>query len=101
MSEVLPLYECHKRVRAAKIVDARDLTGDRAGLLLTLDVPTPDGGATLVAREVGYSFMPPRAVVSGLSALVGGYFVEYADGYVSWSPAKAFEEGYQLLRENG
>lgn len=23
-----------------------------------------------------------------------GYYVVYTDGYVSWSPAKAFEEGY-------
>jgi hypothetical protein len=25
---------------------------------------------------------------------VGGYFVVYTDGYESYSPAKAFEEGY-------
>lgn len=25
---------------------------------------------------------------------IGGYFVRYEDGYTSWSPAKAFEEGY-------
>lgn len=25
---------------------------------------------------------------------VGGYFVLYADGYESWSPAEAFESGY-------
>jgi hypothetical protein len=25
---------------------------------------------------------------------VGGYYVRYPDGYESWSPAKAFEEGY-------
>lgn len=24
----------------------------------------------------------------------GGYFVVYKDGYESWSPAEAFEEGY-------
>lgn len=24
----------------------------------------------------------------------GGYYVRYQDGYESWSPAKAFEEGY-------
>ncbi|MCX6845050.1 MAG: hypothetical protein NTU84_00535 [Verrucomicrobia bacterium] len=27
---------------------------------------------------------------------VGGYYVVYADGYKSYSPAKAFEEGYTL-----
>jgi hypothetical protein len=25
---------------------------------------------------------------------VGGYFVQYRDGYKSFSPAAAFEEGY-------
>jgi len=25
------------------------------------------------------------------------YFVRYDDGYVSWSPKKAFEEGYVLV----
>ena len=24
-----------------------------------------------------------------------GYFVEYPDGYTSWSPKKVFEEGYR------
>lgn len=26
-----------------------------------------------------------------------GYYVRYADGYESWSPTKAFEDGYRLL----
>ncbi len=28
---------------------------------------------------------------------IGGYFVVYEDGYQSYSPAKAFEEGYTRL----
>jgi hypothetical protein len=28
---------------------------------------------------------------------VGGYFVEYDDGYHSFSPAEAFEAGYTLI----
>jgi hypothetical protein len=28
---------------------------------------------------------------------VGGYFVQYDDGYKSFSPAKAFEEGYTRI----
>ena len=27
----------------------------------------------------------------------GGYYVIYEDGYTSWSPAKAFEDGYVLI----
>lgn len=31
------------------------------------------------------------------SPVTGGYYVVYADGYISYSPAKAFEEGYTRL----
>ncbi len=30
---------------------------------------------------------------------VGDYLVRYEDGYLSWSPAKAFEEGYTLKED--
>lgn len=29
---------------------------------------------------------------------VGGYYVQYKDGFQSWSPAKAFEEGYSIVK---
>jgi hypothetical protein len=29
-----------------------------------------------------------------------GYFVEYSDGYVSWSPKEVFEEAYQRIPED-
>ncbi len=29
---------------------------------------------------------------------VGGYYVRYPDGYESWSPAEAFEDGYTLIQ---
>lgn len=28
-----------------------------------------------------------------------GYYVVYADGYDSWSPTKAFQDGYTLVSE--
>ena len=33
--------------------------------------------------------------------VIGDYFVRYADGYESWSPRKAFEEGYGLIGDEG
>lgn len=27
-----------------------------------------------------------------------GYYVVYDDGYASWSPSKAFEDGYTLIK---
>lgn len=32
------------------------------------------------------------------NAEAGGYYVVYKDGYKSYSPAKAFEEGYELIK---
>jgi hypothetical protein len=31
----------------------------------------------------------------------GGYWVQYQDGYTSWSPAKAFEDGYTPIADWG
>lgn len=77
----LPLYRCHKEVRAAKIAHWR-----YAGSMPQLD------GAKLVFLE-GYPdpvLVPEHVRI----ASAGGYLVVYADGYVSWSPGKAFEHGY-------
>ena len=79
----IPLYRCHKVVRAAKI------TGFRQN-----GIPdAPD----LLLGEIG-------GVVSLISAWhakhqpqPGGYYVVYEDGYKSYSPAKAFEEGYTQI----
>lgn len=38
---------------------------------------------------------------NGDKNLVGGYFVKYADGYTSWSPAEAFESGYKEIEKAG
>lgn len=70
----LPRYICHKTVHAAKIV-AIDF-GERLDL-------APHG-----VREVGASWIARHG------ACVGGYFVVYEDGYISFSPAQAFEGGY-------
>jgi hypothetical protein len=79
---VIPEYECHKKVRAAKIamVNGTDLT-----LLL------PGLTVSTMHCEVSRDFIvkhQPR---------VGGYFVIYEDGYTSFSPAEAFEGGYTLV----
>lgn len=79
----LPQYLCHKVVRAAKITalrpngnpDMPDLALGEIGGIVTL---LPDW------------FEKHKPVV-------GGYYVVYEDGYASFSPAKAFEEGYTRL----
>jgi hypothetical protein len=75
-------YQCHKKVRAARITGFRGNGTD-----------TPD----LLLGEI-------NAVVSMLpdwhekhKPAIGGYYVVYDDGYQSFSPAKAFEDGYSKL----
>lgn len=79
----LPRWQCHKVVRAAKITHAEAML---SGALYRL---TLDGVG--VPIEVDTKWMVERR------AEAGGYLVVYEDGYMSFSPAKAFEEGYTRL----
>lgn len=71
----MPRYRSHKEVWALKI---QDVTGTVLSFTEGAYAPI-DVGAAYVAKH------QPRA---------GGYYVVYDDGYKSWSPARAFEEGY-------
>jgi hypothetical protein len=84
MNPVLPLYECHKKVRAAKITDVRYQDPEQS--VLTLD--PGDGSKIEIWVRNGF--------IAKHNPQAGGYYVMYEDGYVSYSPAKAFEEGYSL-----
>lgn len=82
--KLLPLYDCHKQVRASKI-------GSIA--------PNEEGGATLNCTDAdGYAHTIPvtQEYLDKNKPEVDGYYVLYVDGYHSYSPAKAFEEGYTL-----
>lgn len=82
----LPRYKCHKEVNAFKIGQI-NLKHETAGAYAIL--------------------VPDRASVVGVSVSeewlcrhkpeVGGYYVVYGDGYASYSPADAFEQGYSLI----
>lgn len=71
----LPQYRSHKIVGAAKIAEIWD--GDKLDLY-------PHGMV-----KVGADWIREKR------AEKGGYYVAYEDGYTSYSPAKAFEEGYR------
>jgi len=81
----LPVYACHKRVRAAKITDWRFLLPEKVVLEL-------EGGSEATVCAQWFDAKRPR---------IGGYFVVYADGYESYSPAGAFELGYSKIEEGG
>ncbi len=76
------------RWRSHKIVEADKITG-------VLDEPRRwvlACGAIVDVLPGLQARVPPGE--NGLALAYGGYYVRYSDGFESWSPAKAFEEGY-------
>lgn len=84
----LPLYKSHKTVRAAKIARIEHFENAEDSLVL-LHFEEP--GVEPIRVTLGW--------LDRFKAKVGGYYVVYDGGYVSWSPADAFEEGYTRLEE--
>lgn len=91
----LPKYKCHKEVHALRIKsvefdwEVAKREGDRE----------TDGTATFTFEGFLPFKVSPLYVNKHLRGLdkieiVGGYLVFYEDGYQSFSPAKAFEDGY-------
>lgn len=77
-------YDCHKRVEAAKIARV-EWRGMREWLVF----------------ESGAMKEMPTGWVKQHSAKAGGYYVVYEDGYTSFSPAEAFENGYTKVDNGG
>lgn len=76
----MPRYVSHKTVWALKIAE--------------FDVDT----LTITPAEEGYSpFTVDREYVERNRPQAGGYFVVYENGYQSFSPVKAFTEGYTRI----
>lgn len=84
-SAEMPKYKCHKEVWALKIDSLKARVPDDGTLLLT-------------PAEQGYAaFILDADFVAKHKPETGGYYVVYDDGYKSFSPAKAFEDGYTKL----
>ena len=94
----MPKYQSHKIVHALKI---KDIVFDCE--LASTENRETDGSAMITPEEKLFaSFKVDREFVRRLpqnhpNEIVGGYYVVYEDGYESWSPAKAFEDGYTKL----
>ena len=73
-------YQSHKEVEAFKIVNIVAM-GHEALLV-------GDGDAHVTVNQAYMRKHQPKR---------DGYYVRYADGYESWSPAAAFEEGYTKI----
>lgn len=83
----MPQYESHKRVWALKIK-----------AVINAPPSSPPGSMALEFNELGYAPLTVRGeYIDKHQPYAGGYYVKYQDGYESFSPAKAFEEGYTRL----
>ncbi len=85
----LPQYQCHKKVWALKISAIKDPTepGNES-----------DGSRIIVPKDEGFSpFRVDFDYMRKHKPESGGYYVVYEDGYKSYSPAKAFEDGYSII----
>lgn len=75
----LPQYQCHKKVWALQI--------DRIDEFDMIHFRTP-----------GFAPKPaPERLFARGRPWPGDYLVKYDNGYWSWSPRKAFEEGYTRI----
>lgn len=89
IEDKLKRYQCHKVVRAARIVavsDAVSIHGDGIGASRAVDL-----------EGIGQVLIPVNWAGWRYSPVPGGYLVIYEDGFSSYSPAQPFEAGYTLM----
>ena len=89
----MPKYKCHKEVHALKIKDIVRMTEESFAVsadpvVSHLITPVEEGYAPFRVEDAWFKKHEPE---------VGGYYVAYADGYTSYSPAEAFESGYARI----
>lgn len=88
----LPKYKSHKEVFAIKIQKVADITERGA---------ESDGSRYLIPVEPGVEPVHvSREYLLKHKPEPGGYYVRYKDGYESFSPAEAFEEGHTLINSD-
>lgn len=78
--DFMSVFQCHKQVKAAKITEVTE------------------SAVSFEHQGLKMECIEGHAWITKHKPEVGGYLVVYEDGYKSYSPAKAFEEGYSILR---
>ena len=87
----MPRYRCHKEVWSLKIASIARHEDERT------EGPKFEG-ATITPADPRYApFFVDGKYVAKHNPQAGGYFVVYDDGYKSWSPSQAFEQGYTRI----
>jgi hypothetical protein len=79
-ADLLPIWQSHKRVKAAPIVRA-----------------TQDEIVLQLASGRTHSVIPAKNMFARYMPVQGDYYVVYDDGYAAISPKKAFEDGYHAI----
>ena len=91
----MPKYACHKEVWALKIGDikpCRERNND--------DMCEADNSAVIWFVDSRYApIRKDHQFMHKHAPKIGGYLVTYKDGYQSFSPAEAFEDGYTLIED--
>lgn len=91
ISQELPRYRSHKHVWALKIARIQQAPASVPALHAGGDWLITPEDTRYAPFRVGHDYFQKHKPQEG------GYYVQYADGYESFSPAKAFEEGYTLI----
>ena len=97
VAQALPLYQCHKQVWALKIKEVIRDFPTIAELDSILEGQKPKGAILVPEDETYARFEVSQEYFLKHEPHPGGYYVQYKDGYESFSPAQAFEEGYTLI----
>lgn len=85
----MPKYRCHKEVHALKIKELRRGAYNDA---------TDEAVFIITPEEEGYlPFKVAESFINKHNPQPGGYYVVDSDGYASFSPKKAFEDGYKRI----
>ena len=97
--KTMPRYQCHKKVWALKIKSViKHAHPDPQADDAAFEASDKFAGAHLFPAEEGYAPIPVDADwYRKHKPQPGGYYIIYDDGYASYSPAKAFEDGYTKL----
>jgi hypothetical protein len=92
----LPRWQCHKEVRAVQIAAIQTLADGTSVIApADSDVARINTDASWTQR---FRLAQQQQAAHGQTG-DNGYYVVYPDGYASWSPTQAFEEGYTRVPE--
>ena len=86
----LPRWQCHKQVYGDRIKDIRPLP-------LEVQLDDAEDSGLRWYLDCGAVITVSKSLIARSGPKVGDYFVQYEDGYQSWSPATAFKDGYTRI----